>query len=159
MVLKWLTYTVISCSLISFDLSLWDPVYTDPAGLVCSSAAGVVPETQCGGNVCYRDRSSFPVLQPHTKTQACRLLHAGECVCVWCVWSEMEKLLWVCALLCLCVLQVLLQVLIILSGNYNFFNILTITLCLSLLDDQHVNFWLRRPTQKTESSMDKLTLD
>ncbi|XP_051512091.1 lipase maturation factor 2a [Myxocyprinus asiaticus] len=49
-------------------------------------------------------------------------------------------------------MQVLLQVLIILSGNYNFFNILTITLCLSLLDDQHVNFWLRRPTPKTESS-------
>ncbi|XP_042600417.1 lipase maturation factor 2a [Cyprinus carpio] len=49
-------------------------------------------------------------------------------------------------------MQVLLQVLIILSGNYNFFNILTITLCLSLLDDQHVNFWLRRPTPKTEST-------
>ncbi|KAF4101140.1 hypothetical protein G5714_017572 [Onychostoma macrolepis] len=49
-------------------------------------------------------------------------------------------------------MQVLLQVLIILSGNYNFFNILTITLCLSLLDDQHVNFWLRRPTPKSEST-------
>ncbi|XP_016364709.1 lipase maturation factor 2-like [Sinocyclocheilus rhinocerous] len=49
-------------------------------------------------------------------------------------------------------MQVLLQVLIILSGNYNFFNILTITLCLSLLDDQHVDFWLRRPTPKTEST-------
>ncbi|TRY58628.1 hypothetical protein DNTS_024780 [Danionella cerebrum] len=45
-------------------------------------------------------------------------------------------------------LQMLLQVLIILSGNYNFFNILTITLCLSLLDDEHVSFWLRRPTAK-----------
>lgn len=42
-------------------------------------------------------------------------------------------------------LQILLQVLIILSGNYNFFNLLTITLCLSLLDDQHVHFWLRKP--------------
>ncbi|XP_026166166.1 lipase maturation factor 2a [Mastacembelus armatus] len=41
-------------------------------------------------------------------------------------------------------LQVLLQVLIILTGNYNFFNLLTLTLCLALLDDQHVNFWLRR---------------
>uniref|UniRef100_A0A8C5DWQ3 Lipase maturation factor n=1 Tax=Gouania willdenowi TaxID=441366 RepID=A0A8C5DWQ3_GOUWI len=38
---------------------------------------------------------------------------------------------------------VLLQTLIILSGNYNFFNLLTLTLCLSLLDNQHVNFWLR----------------
>lgn len=49
-------------------------------------------------------------------------------------------------------MQVLLQVLIILSGNYNFFNILTITLCLSLLDDQHVNFWLRRPSPRTEKT-------
>lgn len=42
-------------------------------------------------------------------------------------------------------LQILLQVLIILSGNYNFFNLLTIALSLSLLDDQHVHFWLRKP--------------
>lgn len=41
-------------------------------------------------------------------------------------------------------LQVTLQVLIVLTGNYNFFNLLTLTLCLSLLDDQHVNFWLRK---------------
>ncbi|XP_037307849.2 lipase maturation factor 2a [Pungitius pungitius] len=41
-------------------------------------------------------------------------------------------------------LQVLLQVAIILTGNYNFFNLLTLSLCLSLLDDQHVNFWLRK---------------
>ncbi|XP_077425768.1 lipase maturation factor 2a [Vanacampus margaritifer] len=40
-------------------------------------------------------------------------------------------------------LQVLLQVLIILSGNYNFFNLLTMAICLSLLDDRHVRFWLR----------------
>ncbi|XP_066540986.1 lipase maturation factor 2a isoform X1 [Hoplias malabaricus] len=49
-------------------------------------------------------------------------------------------------------LQVLLQVLIILSGNYNFFNILTITLCLSILDDQHVNFWLCRRTPRKEQT-------
>lgn len=41
--------------------------------------------------------------------------------------------------------QILLQILIILSGNYNFFNLLTVTLCLSLLDDEHVHFWLRKP--------------
>ncbi|XP_020483275.2 lipase maturation factor 2a [Labrus bergylta] len=41
-------------------------------------------------------------------------------------------------------LQVLLQVLIVFTGNYNFFNLLTLALCLSLLDDQHVNFWLRK---------------
>ncbi|XP_076848928.1 lipase maturation factor 2a [Brachyhypopomus gauderio] len=49
-------------------------------------------------------------------------------------------------------MQVLLQVLIILSGNYNFFNLLTITLCFSLLDDQHVNFWLCRHVPHPERS-------
>ncbi|KAF3854755.1 hypothetical protein F7725_022810 [Dissostichus mawsoni] len=41
-------------------------------------------------------------------------------------------------------LQVLLQVLIILTGNYNFFNLLTLLSLCALLDDQHVNFWLRK---------------
>lgn len=52
-------------------------------------------------------------------------------------------------------LQILLQVLIILSGNYNFFNLLTVALSLSLLDDQHVHFWLRKPykTCHTESRL------
>lgn len=34
--------------------------------------------------------------------------------------------------------QVLLQVLIILTGNYNFFNLLTLVICCSLLDDSHL---------------------
>ncbi|XP_074128064.1 lipase maturation factor 2 [Sminthopsis crassicaudata] len=38
--------------------------------------------------------------------------------------------------------QALLQVLIILTGNYNFFNLLTLVLTTSLLDDQHVAWWL-----------------
>lgn len=52
-------------------------------------------------------------------------------------------------------LQLLLQVLIILSGNYNFFNLLTVALCVSLLDDQHVHFWLRKPylTNLSESRL------
>nr|XP_020470053.1 lipase maturation factor 2 isoform X2 [Monopterus albus] len=49
-------------------------------------------------------------------------------------------------------LQVLLQVLIILSGNYNFFNLLTVALCLSLLDDQHMHFWLRKPYETNNDS-------
>lgn len=49
-------------------------------------------------------------------------------------------------------LQILLQVLIILSGNYNFFNLLTIMLCFCLLDDEHVDFWLCRRTQAKEKS-------
>ncbi|KAG8012615.1 Lipase maturation factor 2 [Nibea albiflora] len=48
-------------------------------------------------------------------------------------------------------MQVLLQVLIILTGNYNFFNLLTVALCLSLLDDQHVHFWLRKADKITNS--------
>ncbi|XP_069567229.1 lipase maturation factor 2a [Brachyistius frenatus] len=48
-------------------------------------------------------------------------------------------------------LQVLLQVLILLSGNYNFFNLLTLALCVSLLDDQHVHFWLRKPYKNNDS--------
>ncbi|KAG7521962.1 hypothetical protein JOB18_010321 [Solea senegalensis] len=48
-------------------------------------------------------------------------------------------------------LQMLLQVLIILSGNYNFFNLLTMILCLSLLDDQHVHFWLRKADRSPNS--------
>ncbi|XP_040894593.1 lipase maturation factor 2a [Toxotes jaculatrix] len=54
-------------------------------------------------------------------------------------------------------LQVLLQVLIILSGNYNFFNLLTLTLCLSLLDDQHVRFWLRK-ADKPDNNNSRLWL-
>ncbi|KAI1888010.1 hypothetical protein AGOR_G00180640 [Albula goreensis] len=48
-------------------------------------------------------------------------------------------------------MQVLLQVLIILTGNYNFFNLLTITLCFSLLDDDHVSSWTGRGDKKEES--------
>lgn len=36
-------------------------------------------------------------------------------------------------------LQVLLQVLIIITGNYNFFNLLTLVLTTSLLDDRHLS--------------------
>jgi len=43
------------------------------------------------------------------------------------------------------ILQVLLQIAIILTGNYNFFNLLTIVLCTSLLDDE---FFYRRRLQK-----------
>ncbi|NXT05006.1 LMF2 factor, partial [Prunella fulvescens] len=44
--------------------------------------------------------------------------------------------------------QVLLQVLIILTGNYNFFNVLTIVLAFSLLDEEHVGRWLGRPRRR-----------
>ncbi|XP_061534187.1 lipase maturation factor 2a [Phycodurus eques] len=57
--------------------------------------------------------------------------------------------------LCAFYLQVLLQVFIILSGNYNFFNLLTMALCLSLLDDRHVRFWLCT-AEHTEDKESKL---
>ncbi|XP_047248096.1 lipase maturation factor 2a [Girardinichthys multiradiatus] len=55
-------------------------------------------------------------------------------------------------------LQVLLQVLIVLSGNYNVFNLLTLTLCLSLLDDRHVNFWLRKANKFDDENNDSKLL-
>uniref|UniRef100_A0A8C3B9D8 Lipase maturation factor n=1 Tax=Cairina moschata TaxID=8855 RepID=A0A8C3B9D8_CAIMO len=48
--------------------------------------------------------------------------------------------------------QVLLQVLIILTGNYNFFNALTIVLAFSLLDEEHVAYWLGRSKKKHAGS-------
>ncbi|XP_006633846.2 lipase maturation factor 2a [Lepisosteus oculatus] len=48
--------------------------------------------------------------------------------------------------------QVLLQVLIILTGNYNFFNLLTIALCFSLLDDDQVNSWCGHGKKKKYKS-------
>ena len=47
-----------------------------------------------------------------------------------------------------CVLLVGLQVLILLTGNYAFFNLLTIALCLLLIDDsawRSLRFWWRKP--------------
>ncbi|NXT58563.1 LMF2 factor, partial [Pluvianellus socialis] len=48
--------------------------------------------------------------------------------------------------------QVLLQVLIILTGNYNFFNMLTIVLAFSLLDEEHVGRWLGRGKKRHASA-------
>ncbi|NXI93574.1 LMF2 factor, partial [Psophia crepitans] len=48
--------------------------------------------------------------------------------------------------------QVLLQVLIILTGNYNFFNMLTIVLAFSLLDEEHVGRWLGRGKRRHAST-------
>lgn len=42
-----------------------------------------------------------------------------------------------CVVLC-AVLQIFLQVLIALTGNYTFFNLLTASLCVSLFDDAHI---------------------
>ncbi|KAM9582383.1 lipase maturation factor 2 isoform 2-T2 [Guaruba guarouba] len=48
--------------------------------------------------------------------------------------------------------QVLLQVLIILTGNYNFFNMLTIVLAFSLLDEEHVGRTTGRSKRKSTGS-------
>ncbi len=47
------------------------------------------------------------------------------------------------------ILLVLLQLLIILTGNYNFFNLLTIALCIPLLDDVYLSRILPRRTSLT----------
>jgi len=52
--------------------------------------------------------------------------------------------------------QILLQLLIIITGNYNFFNLLTVTLCLSLIDDNFIRNWLKKPLRPDEDSPDKL---
>ncbi|KAK9400330.1 lipase maturation factor 2 [Crotalus adamanteus] len=44
--------------------------------------------------------------------------------------------------------QVLLQALIIFTGNYNFFNLLTVVLSFSLLDEEHVGLWLGQGRRK-----------
>uniref|UniRef100_A0A8D2Q8S4 Lipase maturation factor n=1 Tax=Varanus komodoensis TaxID=61221 RepID=A0A8D2Q8S4_VARKO len=44
--------------------------------------------------------------------------------------------------------QVLLQLLIMITGNYNFFNLLTIVLSFSLLDEEHVGLWLGHGRRK-----------
>ncbi|XP_060632321.2 lipase maturation factor 2 [Anolis sagrei] len=48
--------------------------------------------------------------------------------------------------------QILLQVLITLTGNYNFFNLLTVVLCFSLLDDEHLGLWLGQGRKKVAST-------
>ncbi|XP_015682016.1 lipase maturation factor 2, partial [Protobothrops mucrosquamatus] len=44
--------------------------------------------------------------------------------------------------------QVLLQALIVFTGNYNFFNLLTVVLSFSLLDEEHVGLWLGQGRRK-----------
>ena len=43
--------------------------------------------------------------------------------------------------------QIMLQILIIATGNYNFFNLLTITLCFSLIDDTFLLHFVSKKTQ------------
>nr|XP_027204940.1 lipase maturation factor 2-like [Dermatophagoides pteronyssinus] len=55
--------------------------------------------------------------------------------------------------------QIFLQIMIALTGNYNFFNLLTMVLCLTLLDDDM--FRRRRPQQtvQTESTMERNSME
>lgn len=48
--------------------------------------------------------------------------------------------------------QVLLQFLIVVTGNYNFFNLLTIVLSISLLDQEHIDFWLQNSKKRHSRS-------
>ncbi|KAG8440131.1 hypothetical protein GDO86_006069 [Hymenochirus boettgeri] len=56
--------------------------------------------------------------------------------------------------------QALLQVLIIFTGNYNFFNLLTLVLCFSLLDDQHMPSVIKgKKIIQKEDHWDKYSLE
>ncbi|KFM58153.1 Lipase maturation factor 2, partial [Stegodyphus mimosarum] len=48
--------------------------------------------------------------------------------------------------------QVFFQILIILTGNFNFFNLLTIVMCLSLVDDDFLLSLVGRPVPVSKSS-------
>ncbi|GIY91951.1 lipase maturation factor 2 [Caerostris extrusa] len=48
--------------------------------------------------------------------------------------------------------QILFQILIILTGNFNFFNLLTIVMCLSLVDDDFLLSLVGRPTPASKST-------
>lgn len=50
------------------------------------------------------------------------------------------------------VVVVLFEVVILLTGSYNFFNLLTIVLCLMLLDDQTLDGWFRRGPQQAPAA-------
>lgn len=62
----------------SVDLSLWDSVHSHSIGLVCSSVASVVAETECGISLRYRDRFTFSVLQSTAPAATWSFLLAGE---------------------------------------------------------------------------------
>jgi hypothetical protein len=49
------------------------------------------------------------------------------------------------------VLQALLQLAIISTGNYNFFNLLTINLCFAFLDDSFFQFTSKTPSKNKRS--------
>lgn len=49
-----------------------------------------------------------------------------------------------------CFCQIFFQLCIIATGNYNFFNILTIVLCISLLDDENTTFFCSKSVYKNK---------
>ena len=57
------------------------------------------------------------------------------------------------------VVQTALQVLIALTGNYNFFNLLTVVLCLGLVDDQFLGYakWKLLADEQSRSTVSRLT--
>jgi hypothetical protein len=54
--------------------------------------------------------------------------------------------------------QVLLMLMIMVTGNYNFFNLLTIVLCLSLMDDNYIRSWMGKPPMGNDEDVTKIPL-
>jgi predicted DCC family thiol-disulfide oxidoreductase YuxK len=70
---------------------------------------------------------------------SCGVMFVIELIVPWMIFLPRRPRCFACGAL------VLLQLLIALTGNYCFFNLLTIALCLLLLDDAHLTRWLKWP--------------
>jgi hypothetical protein len=57
-----------------------------------------------------------------------------------------------------CILQISLQILIALTGNYNFFNLLTIALCIGLIDDRFLGYSQWESTEEEQKQSKSCSL-
>ena len=138
--------------LLHFPLGAREPLLTFPkGGLSFHSLRAVFPfqwnpspslKKSAKKNIhCWHTAQNFES-ETHKWARECQhqfFLHRVFCVVEF---AEKEGLIVVCRFQCganpfiISSFQVFLQLLILLTGNYNFFNLLTIVLCISLLDDK-----------------------
>ena len=144
--------------LLHFPLGTREPLLTFPkGGLSFHSLRAVFPfqwnpspslkkSAKKKNTHCWHTAQNFQS-ETHKWARECQHQFFPGCCFFWvfCVveFAEKEGLLVVCFFQCgaanpfiISSFQVFLQLLILLTGNYNFFNLLTIVLCISLLDDK-----------------------
>ena len=144
--------------LLHFPLETREPLLTFPkGGLSFHSLRAVFPfqwnpspslkkSAKKKNTHCWHTAQNFES-ETHKWARECQHQFFPGCCFFWvfCVveFAEKEGLLVVCFFQCgaanpfiISSFQVFLQLLILLTGNYNFFNLLTIVLCISLLDDK-----------------------